>query len=173
MYHRVLQEIVFFLSLQWASQLKEIANVFKSPDLDTVDSVLTSRLSLTFGWKSPNPSTCPFLGTAYCLLHLDDRDTERHKILNWVRSLFQYYWLGKLNTVEDSQFWRSVRLKPWCQHMVKTLHAAMNMVESHEGLSIREKGWDSSHASIRSFPPEVAHFQDSRIHPSVLLDPLS
>lgn len=42
--------------------------------------------------------------------------------------------------------------------MVRNLHAAMNMVEDHEGLSVKEKGWDSSHASTRSFPPEVAHF---------------
>lgn len=44
----------------------------------------------------------------------------------------------------------------------------MNMV-GHVSVSVREKGWDSSHASIRSFPPEVAHFQVSRIHPSVCL----
>lgn len=49
----------------------------------------------------------------------------------------------------------------------------MNMVEGHVSVSVREKGWDSSHASTRSFPPEVAYFQDSRIHPSVPLDPLS
>lgn len=39
----------------------------------------------------------------------------------------------------------------------ESLRAVLNRVEGHASMSVREKGWNSSHACTRNlFPPEVA-----------------